>query len=400
MTFTAVKIKQATGNFLFILLILAIVLDPTNSVIHLKDVFFVLLVGYNMAFFRPDWKYLPNICLPVVGILCGYLSAEIQGNAVELEHLVAILKSVSPMILLLWIKYYRLLWLSYVPSVIACLMVLTLYVLASTSEQLEAGMYAFFASHDAMIMMTHRYIAGIKIFGMYLKSFVDMTFALFMSCYYVFYSQKRSNRIGFLLLAILFLFAFLISGTRSTMLLPFFMLGFVIFLSVYHTKKAKYLVFPLVLLVLVFSVGLFVFLVSDVDEESNVIKYGHLFSYMELFSQHPQYLFFGQGPATYFYSMGFRRMTIETEWTYIEMVRTYGLFCLFILLPIFYPLVRIFKFSKGNSFAFGVGGAYLSYLLIAGTNPLLISSTGMLMILTSYSYIEELQKTTNELEQK
>ena len=30
--------------------------------------------------------------------------------------------------------------------------------------------------------------------------------------------------------------------------------------------------------------------------------------------------------------------------------------------------------------------SYVAYLLIAGTNPLLLSSTGMLMVLSAYSY--------------
>jgi hypothetical protein len=52
------NIIQFGGNFLFFFLVLVIMLDPTNTVLHLKDVFFVLLVGYNIVFFKPDFRYL------------------------------------------------------------------------------------------------------------------------------------------------------------------------------------------------------------------------------------------------------------------------------------------------------------------------------------------------------
>jgi hypothetical protein len=41
-------------------------------------------------------------------------------------------------------------------------------------------------------------------------------------------------------------------------------------------------------------------------------------------------------------------------------------------------------------------GTYIAYLFIAGTNPLLISSTGMLMVLSAYSYMEQIQRTSQE----
>ena len=40
--------------------------------------------------------------------------------------------------------------------------------------------------------------------------------------------------------------------------------------------------------------------------------------------------------------------------------------------------------------------AYLAYLLIAGTNPLLLSSTGMITLLMAYSYTEMLKKKLND----
>ena len=100
----------------------------------------------------------------------------------------------------------------------------------------------------------------------------------------------------------------------------------------------------------------------------------------------------GQGPGTEFYSEGFRKMTMKTEWTYVELLRNYGLLCIPILYVVIYPFLRLlkqaFKFDSALAIAFG----YVIYLVIAGTNPLLLSSTGMLVILSAYSYSEQLKK--------
>ena len=81
-------------------------------------------------------------------------------------------------------------------------------------------------------------------------------------------------------------------------------------------------------------------------------------------------------------------MTLQTEWTYLELLRNYGLLSLPILGVFAYPLVRLFR-HRSDPFTQGVFFTYVVYLLIAGTNPLLLSSTGMLMILSAYSYCEQ-----------
>ena len=82
-------------------------------------------------------------------------------------------------------------------------------------------------------------------------------------------------------------------------------------------------------------------------------------------------------------------MTMETEWTYIELIRVYGVFSLLILSVVFFPVYRLWRFAKKDTFSFGIWGTYIIYLFIAGTNPLILSSTGMIMILAIYSYLEQ-----------
>lgn len=396
--FTFANIKQMIGNGLFLLLIMAIILDPSNTVLHLKDKFFVLLVGFCMLVYKPDFKYLIHISLIFSAVLLSYIFGEMQGNNIDIDKFIAVLKAFSPLIMLLWVRNFDVIKLSVFPSFMACIMIFVMYFIAVSSEEMEYALYLFFVKHDEFVMMGRRYFFGIQFFGLYLKSFVDLMFTLFLVFFYTFNSKRRRNRIFFAILMVIFSLTFFISNTRSTMLLPFVMFGFVAYASVMKSRKIKYLVYPVLAL---FALLIFLFVImlaTEKGEASNVIKYAHLTSYMKLFSDHPEYVIFGQGPATMFYSEGFRRMTMETEWTYIEMIRVYGMFSLLIMSVIFYPVYRLWRYAKKDTFSLGIWGTYIIYLFIAGTNPLILSSTGMIMILAIYSYIEKAKRLFPELD--
>jgi hypothetical protein len=66
---------QTIGNILFFLLILVLMVDPGNAILHLKDKIFVCFVGYNILFLKPDIRYLAFI-LPIylVIAICFVLS--------------------------------------------------------------------------------------------------------------------------------------------------------------------------------------------------------------------------------------------------------------------------------------------------------------------------------------
>ncbi len=388
------KLRKWGGNTLFFLFILVVMLDPTNTVLHLKDKAFVLLVAYNMVFFRPSFRFLPHILIVLFGVTIAFVLGIIQVNGVNYDEVLSIYKAFSPLILLLWVHHYDVIKLSLLPSLITSLVVLTIYILCSYDERIEGAIFLYMKQHDEMIMMSHRYLLGVKIFGLYYKSFVCLTFALFFF-YYKVYNVKRWRFLN-IIAACLLSFAFLVSGTRGTMLMPFFMIALVGYRTVSNMRFGRYIFYPVLLLFAVVFIGMVVLLASEKSEASNAIKYAHLLSYQELFTEHPQYMLFGQGPGTRFYSQGFHRMTYTTEWTYIELIRQYGLFSLLILFTLLYPLRSMWKHRK-DSFCFGIMGTYVAYLLVAGTNPLLISSTGMQVLLCAYSFICKLETDEKQI---
>ena len=387
------KIIQWGGNFLFSLLIFIIMFDPNNMILNMKNLFFVLFVAYNIVFFRPDVRYLPHLVIVVSVVLLGYIFAEIQQNRVDLEVLADVLKGFSPLVLLLWVKYYNVIKLSLIPAFLICLILTVLYMLASSDPVIEGLIWNFMLEHDNVIMMSHRSFYGIEIFGMYYKSMVCLTFALGYF-YYIFINCKGRKRYLMFLPFLLGSFAFLVSGTRSSMMLPFFIIGLIFYQRVRYTKYVKYLFYPLLVLFAFMFLFFLVLLATETTESSNMIKYAHLESYIKLIDRHPIYFLLGQGPGTSFYSSGFGRFTTITEWTYVELIRNYGIWCIGILAVILKPLYTFYQYRRDN-LTFVMMVSYLAYLFVAGTNPLLISSTGMLMVLSAYSY-ERILKEQDE----
>lgn len=384
--FTWEKLRHWTGCFLFTLFFLVVIIDPTDTILGLKSKTFVLLVAFNMIAYRPSFRFLPHILVVYFAVTVSHMLSVFQGNSPGVENVMATYISFTPLILLLWVHHYDLLKLTLFPAMVAAIVVCVIFVLCTNDERLEGIIYLFMTQHNHTIMMSHRYILGVEIFGVYYKSFVCLGMPLFWLYYTLYNSHTWKRRIALLLPVGIMTFAFLVSGTRATMLLPFYTIALVSYKQFAAMRTGKYFLYPLLAgFVLCFFLMLFM-MASEKGESSNIIKFGHIVSYKELFDQHPIYLLLGQGPGTRFYSEGFHRLTTETEWTYLEIIRQYGLMGLLIMFTLLYPFYALWKHHSSSYFV-GIMGAYLAYLMIAGTNPLLFSSTGMQIVLCIYSIV-------------
>ena len=386
-------LRKWIGNILFSVYVFVIMVDPTNTVFHLKEIVFALFIAFNLVVYKPNYHYLvPILAVYAVLILTATLS-RMQMAPVSEADLTYTFKCFLPLVFLLWIEHYDVIRLTYIPAVIAALLYAVLYVLSNIYEEVEAAVWAFSGAHDDMFVMNHRFFYGISVFAMYLKSTVCFTMALF-SFYYIFF-HHRENRILMFIASAAVTLIFIGSGSRATMLLPIFLLVFVFYNRVKDWHQAKYFLYPIVGLLGLLFILFVILLAMEKGEASNVIKYAHLPSYARLFTDHPLYMLRGEGPGTKFYSYGFHRYTTQTEWTYFELLRNYGLFAIIPLGVVLYPLGTFFRYRKDN-YTFGIMGTYVSYLLVAGTNPLLFSSTGMLVLWSAYSYRCILLKKENQ----
>lgn len=381
------------GNILFFIFIFIVMGDPTNSILHKKDIVFVLVVAYNIVVFKPDWSKLPYILLVMAAVIVPWLTSTIAMTPMDPEEALAALKSISPMILLLWVRNYDLINLSRGPVVICCIILTIIYIAMLVNPLIESVVWAFTNEHDSTIMMVRRSFLGIKIFACYIKSCVSF---LFVFAYYILGLMKKTqNGILYWVIMAFLVFTFMVSGTRSTMLAPFFIFIVIAFRVFRNSKKLKYIMIPVTLLIAIAFVSVIVAAIMETDEYSNVIKYGHLTSYATLLDENPMYLIFGQGPGTSFYSEGFNEIVFKTEWSYLELIRCYGIMSLLIVYVYWRPLITFWKLRRTNDFTYCMFWTYLAYLMIAGTNPLLISSTGMLILLMAYSYEEKAKRQSS-----
>lgn len=382
------SLKHKFGNYLFILLLLVFTIDPANVIFRVKDIVFILFVGYNMVCFRPDYSKLPYILIVLCAITVPLIFGEAQMTNMKLEEMVAAYKAIAPMILLLWIREYDVVRLSKMPIVVASILAIVLFWLVTLVPEAEGFVY-YFVTADDTIIISRRSFLGLDMFCLHYRTIVSFmfVFALYINDFF----QKKNRTVGGVICMLLILHAYLISGTRSTMLLPFFLFGVIGFYHLRNVKYFKYIMYPLIAVSAVAFLAVLLMLMMEKGEASNLIKYAHLTSYWDLFSSHPEYLLFGQGPGAQFYSKGFLHVTGKTEWTYLELIRNYGLFCLPILYVFYRPLLFLWKNWK-VSLTYSLFWTYLAYLLIAGTNPLLLTSIGMTSLLTVYSYEEKLKR--------
>jgi hypothetical protein len=97
-----------------------------------------------------------------------------------------------------------------------------------------------------------------------------------------------------------------------------------------------------------------------------------------LFSN-PKTLIFGQGIGSYFHSSALGTETSITELTYLEFIRNFGLtIALVYYALLLYPIAKLRNpiFRESHYLIL----AYFCYLVICVSNPLLVSSSGMLVL--------------------
>lgn len=381
---------QSVGNGLFMLLILLFLFDPTNTIFNLKNKVFILFFGYNLLLFKPDWSKSVYFLISVSVVTVTWLFAIMRGIYVDPELLKGVYTAFVPLLLLMWIDRYNIVSLSKIPVFITALTVITLFWIIFFFPESEGIIYNFMGEHDDTIMMSNRVFLGVKIFCMYCKSTVAFMPVFGMVLYNAVTKGRRTFFDILLLFILIHLFA--ISGTRSSMIFPMMLAGLVLFVFCRNGRYFRYILYPMTAVATVTFILLLAMLAMEQNEPSNLVKYAHLTSYKELFEENPLYLILGQGPATYFYSLGFHRMTPATEWTYIEVLRNYGIMSLLIIYVLCRPMFSLFKLIKTNDVAIAVLLTYIIYLIIAGTNPLVFSSTGMLVIISMYSIVRRIEQ--------
>jgi hypothetical protein len=132
----------------------------------------------------------------------------------------------------------------------------------------------------------------------------------------------------------------------------------------------------------------------SLSERSNEIKIGHLESFFDQLNWTDS--IFGSGLGSYYYSYGKNIMVSYTELTLIDMFRYFGIpltviVVFLMLLPIWYRS----PFKGQRELVFVMFALYL--ILFSMTNPVLINSNGMLIVLWYWVKYREFKYESNSI---
>lgn len=381
---------KSTINFFISLLVLILIVDPGDLIFRMKVPLFILILGIwgGMKIISPikinrDFILiiLVFISIPIIGVV----SALAQDTLSDPSFAFGFIKSFSVIILLLVIFDLNIPIDKYLVrnSLVIPFIIIPIYIFLSVNPGSITAIFNYLDTKD-VAKFSNRDFYGYKAVMLYYRTSPLLVFPLAYYCKSFVYGNKKVLSI---ILIALFLFTLILSGTRANMVSGF---GIVMYFFIFYLTKMRSKV-PLILasILLVVAGILFVRSLSFSEgDDSSAVKAGHYKSYKLLFSENPQYLIWGEGLGSKFYSSGNGIIVSQTELTYFDLVRWFGLPLAFVLFFfLFYPILYLYFNNKINRDNGYLVLAYLAYLFIAGTNPLLISSTGLLAIITAYSFV-------------
>lgn len=364
-----------------VLLVIAALGDPADTILHLKVPAFALAMAvwlYRRGPFRETvspgmWSAVlgVGVAVPLAWTVLGILRQGVHSGAAPF----GMMKSFLFLMMLPLLISEDIDFVSLLVRLGLLIAILTLAMVAVNllSPILFLGLYEFTIEKQNAIITSTRDSLGTGVGQFYYKTSPLMIFPFAYHCGRLF--QRGRSTWAPLLLCLLYGAAILCSGARANVLAALFVFGAFVLYRVWQSGgwASALLTGAIVIGVLMVTV---IPKFTNTQEDSNVIKLGHIQSYVEEFEAHPTTLIWGEGTNNAFFSKGFNDWTTVTEITYLELTRVFGLpvALLFIagLIYIGYTL-----FAVGN---WRLGVAYVAYLSISASNPLLISSTGFLVI--------------------
>ena len=186
-------------------------------------------------------------------------------------------------------------------------------------------------------------------------------------------------------MSVLTCIALVLSGTRANMFMAVAI--FAVCIAYENRKKAGILFCILVMLAFILWRSMndtFINFIVDMFERksgSDETRNRTLECIFQIWKENPLDLIIGQGYTSEFYDAGSGTVTSNVELSYWNLLREVGLLGFIPMMIMFlYPVVKLVLRKKHISICMG----YLGYLVIAYTNPLLHSSTGLTVLLYMY----------------
>lgn len=206
----------------------------------------------------------------------------------------------------------------------------------------------------------------------------------------VFFSSYEKKKYLWFIMAFI---ALVISGTRAN--IAFSIIGLSLYV-INERKRKNNSIYYSILILGAFSIVVFFPYVLNVindlfiskGQASDIVRMGHLKGIKELVKESPLILLTGSGMGSGFYTYAYNEIRSSVEWSYLDLWRQMGIF--FFVMFLFFILTPFFHKKKLDRYKIY---AYGTYLMIAGTNPLLFNSTAYLFYIFVYFDLSKKQIT-------
>lgn len=363
------ELKEITFLFICYLFVIILCLNSKRSYLN-KQVFFVYL---TLGLFIPSY---------------GYFIGLIRDVNFSSEFAIGYLKSFSMLfILVVWAMLKHNYETAFVFLLTLLSALILLIYLSIGLEIFDIWTIIDWFDDNEVAKIGFRQFGELTTPMIFYKTSPLIVFAI------AFYLNKKANLTN-VVLSLICTLALVFSGTRANMFAAVILLVFAYMIN-FKNKFALKIILVSTLIILLFPMwSSFVSNFLDPNEYSNEIKLGHIRSYIAAFSSDSLVLLIGQGIGSGFYSDAFGEITNQTELVYLDFLRHYGLLVfIIILIALYLPVIKIWSKSKIKALSYGL------YLIIAGTNPLIVSSTGMIAITYGY-YLAYVYQDCNEASPK
>jgi len=379
------------SRFFLNLFIVNILIDPVNSLLNIKIITFFLCIITNI---KKVYISFERLSIFIVFYIIFFISTAFMLFR-NINYDIDFLKTYSTTFLTLAIFFIDPLKINIIPG----LKIATIFITCSTNF---FSILAYFFPEVKILFLLDNGLGGIfrsienkhifnwTIIGIYHRASAILVFPFaLMWC-----SFLKKQKIKYMIYTIMIGLALFFSGTRANIFSVILIIFLIYTYYIFFKKRMLQTVFLLCFSGFLIVIGTFLFI--TVKNDSSLVKDGHLFSYIDLFRNNIIYLLIGQGPGSYFYTKGYNMEATNTELSYLELIRMFGLFSSVIIM--FYyilPFLKIKNYNKNYSFVVAI--AYLAYLFIAGTNPLLIGPTGFMAIWIAYTLLSQINAVSNKI---
>lgn len=379
-------------DILYFLFLVTLSLDPTGFHSRLKDLLFVVLVIYGVIYCLKRRQYLAPInritflifiLVPLWGMFIAYITGKLNDSGYAMSQMRSMLY-ISIFFFVVTMRLNILLRAVWMNGLIMAAVTLILFLLSQLGGIFLAVIYDYCNASGNYTMAYNRNFLGYAINGLYFKAGSLIIFSFI----YNLYQYKGPFKLFF---SVVLFLSLMVAGSRTPMLVQ------VMILLVYLYDKnviGKFLTRLSALALLGMLVMVTYLLATQDNEKSNEVKYDNFESYVEDIGD-KGHIIWGAGLGSEFYAKGRDMRLSYTELSYMDILRIYGLpVGIFYIFLFFAPCFWLWKYFPRSQFLKRYSLGYVLFLILSGTNPLLLGSIG----LTALSLFMAIVNKTSEME--